>query len=288
MLAWFVGHRRPLPTRDLTDPYAIWICEAMSQQTQIARVATALPAFLRRFPTLDSLAHATPGAVIRAWAGMGYNRRALQLCQAARVIVEQHGGRLPDEVALLATLPGIGPYTARAIAAFAFGARVTALDVNAGRVLGRVLTGHGRAGDPGRPERAGTLQVVADALAPAGRAADWNHALMDLGATVCRVRPDCAACPVRGWCRYAASSCTTAPAPAPPRLRAAGRADPGAARRRLRGRIVSELRRVPSDRWHVLQAEGGQTADELADALAALERDGLIERDARGAARLAM
>lgn len=289
VLRWFAIHGRSLPIRDLTDPYAIWICEAMSQQTQITRVTRSLPAFLERFPTLDSLAAAAPADVIRAWAGMGYNRRALDLRRAARAIVEQHDGRLPRDPASLAALPGIGPYTARAIAAFAFGVPVTALDVNAGRLLGRVLASHGQVGDPGRPMSAGVLQFAADALAPTERVADWNHALMDLGATICRPRPHCMPCPLRRSCSYAAGASAdgTVRDVEPREHRAARRTDMGAARRRLRGRIVSALREASGRAWQMVDVPDGHTVDEVAEALLGLERDGLIERDTSGSARLA-
>src|SRR6185369_6681899 len=141
VLAWFAEVGRALAFRGTRDPYAILVSEVMAQQTQVARVVVAWGRFMNRFPTVAALAAATPADVLRAWQGMGYDRRALNLRRAARAIVEAHGGRVPNDVAALEHLPGIGPYTARAVASIAFGARVGAVDTNVRRVLGRVLAG---------------------------------------------------------------------------------------------------------------------------------------------------
>ena len=185
----------------------------MAQQTQIARVVEAWSRFLERFPTVAALASASPADVLREWRGMGYDRRALNLHRAARVIVAEHGGQVPRDLAALQRLPGIGPYTARAVAALAFGAAVGAVDTNVRRVLGRALGAEGGLAPA-------ELQAAADASVDPARPGAWTHAVMDIGATVCRpARPDCEACPLRPWCRFAAASLTGPPRPRPRRPR---------------------------------------------------------------------
>ena len=198
LLAWYARHGRRLPWRGLADPYAVLVSEIMLQQTQVARVAEFFPRFLARYPTLEELAGAPPDAVREAWNGLGYYARARNLHAAARQVVDRLGGVLPERPGDLRRLPGIGRYTAGAVASIAFGANVAALDTNAARVLARVL-GVRRTG--GADRRHARLWRLAEALVPHGRAGDWNQALMDLGATVCTARaPCCAACPVRRSC----------------------------------------------------------------------------------------
>lgn len=278
ILTWYAARGRSLPFRGATDPYAILVSEAMAQQTQAARAGEAWTRFMARFPTVDVLAAAAPADVLRAWQGLGYNRRALNLWRAARVIVAQHGGRVPSDLAALEALPGVGPYTARAVAALAFALPVGAVDTNVRRVLGRIVAGG--VGVLGTAE----MQTVADVAVPPDRPGAWTHALMDLGATLCRPRrPACEACPARPWCLYAA-----APATAPARL--SDRPAPTAARepaapylttsRWLRGRIVERLREAPDAGWTAVVAPiGDHDAAAVETALAALERDGLIELD---------
>ena len=138
ILDWYAANGRRLPFRQTRDPYAILVSEAMAQQTQAARAGASWQRFMDRYPTVGALASATPADVLRAWQGLGYNRRALHLWQAARRIVEVHGGEVPAELAALEALPGVGPYTARAVAAIAFGKPVGAVDTNVRRVLGRI------------------------------------------------------------------------------------------------------------------------------------------------------
>ena len=160
---------------------------------------------------MEALAAATPAAVLRAWQGLGYDRRAIALWRTARIVVDEHGGRVPSTVAELQALPGIGPYTARAVAALAFGEPVGAVDVNVRRVLGRIV-----AGDAGALS-APALQDVADDAVPTDRPGDWTHALMDVGAILCRPRaPRCDACPARPWCRLASRGGTDNARRAPP------------------------------------------------------------------------
>ncbi len=248
----------------------------MAQQTQIGRVGEAWVAFTSRYPTVVSLAAADQAEVIRAWRGLGYNRRAINLWRAARVIVDEHGGMVPRSVAGLESLPGVGPYTARAVAAIAYGTPVGAVDTNVRRVLSRAVSGS-ISGLAGRE-----LQTLADAASPRDRAADWTHAVMDVGATFCRTsRPVCGACPVAAWCRYAATG------GAEEGLREgvpsrAGRAGGGfaATTRWLRGRILDELRDAEPGRWRVLDPPiGSHDASAVAVSLAALAADGLAEID---------
>lgn len=272
VLAWYDARGRTLPFRASRDPYAILVSETMAQQTQIARAAEKWAGFLDAFPTVAALAAARPADVLRAWRGLGYNRRAINLRRAAKEVIANHGGRLPERVDQLERLPGIGPYTARAVAAIAFGQAVGAVDTNVRRVLGRVAGGE--------PSPRG-LQALADAVVPKGRAADWTHAVMDVGATFCRSRrPDCAGCPARPWCRYAAGIMATPPAhPA----RRASRPTPRftSTSRWLRGRILDRLRNEPDDGWMTFPgAIGEHDAAAVQRALQALAADGLLELEA--------
>jgi A/G-specific adenine glycosylase len=253
LLDWYERVRRPLPWRATRDPYALLVSEVMLQQTQAARVVPYYEAFLARFPDPTALAAAPPRDVLAAWSGLGYNRRALAL-QAAAAVVAEHGW--PGD---LGTLPGVGPYTAAAVASFAWDAERAAVDTNVRRVIERW---DGRRHTP-RP-----LAERAAALLPAGRAAAWNQAMMELGATVCTARAaSCEACPVAAWC--ASAGAPVAAAPARPQRQRFEDTD-----RYARGRIVAALldgRELPA-----LEPE------RLERALAGLARDGLIVRDAAG------
>ena len=281
ILAWYAAEGRDLPFRRTTDPYAVLVSEAMAQQTQAARAAEAWTRFMATFPTVESLADASPAAVLRAWQGLGYNRRALALWRAARCIVDEHGGQVPAEVAVLQALPGVGPYTARAVAAIAFNEPVGAVDTNVRRVLGRIAAGGAEVVAPK------DLQALADRVVPADRAADWTHAVMDVGASVCRpVRPDCDACPARPWCRFAQRAAAGAP-----EITARRRPDAGptptpafpTTSRWLRGRILDRLRATPDDGWLVLDAPiGSHDRAAVAGAARALAREGLLELDGIG------
>jgi len=201
LLGWYTRHQRPLPWRRTRDPYAVLVSEIMLQQTQVARVEDYWPRFLRRYPTVDALAAASADAVHESWAGLGYYARARNLHAAAQQVVREHGGAFPSEPERLRELPGIGRYTAAAVASIAFGTDVGTVDTNVARVLGRVFRIRGRAKSAARARR--TWHLV-DALVPRGRAGDWNQALMDLGATICTARaPRCPACPVRTTCASA-------------------------------------------------------------------------------------
>lgn len=189
------AERDELPWRSTRDPWAVLVSETMLVQTQAARVADRFPEVLERFPTPSALAAATPGEVLACWVGLGYNRRALWLQQAARRIVELHGGAVPGDLGALRALPGVGPYTARAVLAFAFEQPVGVVDTNIGRVLARAVAGARLS--------PGAAQAEADALVPGDRPRAWNLALMDLGALCCRPRPSCGSCPLGvAGCRW--------------------------------------------------------------------------------------
>jgi A/G-specific adenine glycosylase len=247
LLGWYDEHARDLPWRRTADPYAILVSEVMLQQTQVARVVPRYEAWLDRWPDAESLASAPVSEVLAAWVGLGYNRRALRLREACAVVVRDGW---PVTAEALQALPGVGPYTAAAVASFAFGEPVAAVDVNVARVARRL----------GR----GTPQ----ALVPAARAPCWNQAMMELGATTCRARvTDCPRCPVRDWCDGADAIRPDPPAGGP-------RERFEDTNRWARGRVIAAL------------AAGGavpdMSAERLERALDGLERDGLIVRDGDG------
>jgi A/G-specific adenine glycosylase len=198
LLRWYRANRRDLPWRRTRDPYAIWVSEIMLQQTRSETVVPYYRRFLRRFPTLRALARARESAVLAAWSGLGYYSRARNLHRTARLVVDRHGGRLPETAEDLLALPGIGRYTAGAIASIAFGVRAPVLDGNVARVLARLFY----VPDALRSAPAALrLWEVADRLVPRQSPGDWNQALMELGAGPCRPRrPACPECPVREHC----------------------------------------------------------------------------------------
>ena len=299
ILGWYDRVGRDLSFRGTRDPYAILVSEAMTQQTQAARAGEAWNRFMGLFPTVAVLADATPADVLRAWQGLGYNRRALHLWRAARRIVEDHGGVVPANVAALEALPGVGPYTARAVCALAFGIPVGAVDTNVRRVLGRMLAG----GDAIRPA---ALQRLADASVPIDRPGAWTHALMDLGAMLCLPRePGCTRCPARSACRYAADRLDSAAEGGGSGMRDAGPSRAGGTTSRasremaaslpatttpftstsrwLRGRIVDRLRAAEGDRWTVIGGPiGSHNPAAVTAALKSLAHDGLVELDNAG------
>ncbi len=265
----------------------------MLQQTGVGRVLLVYEEFLHSFPSLRALADAPVSDVIRAWSGMGYNRRAINVQRAARAIVEEHGGAVPRDPATLAKLPGIGRYTAAAIACFAFHRPVAVMDTNIRRVLGRVLTGRGEIdADAG--------WALAEAVVPrdGARASAWHQALMDLGATVCTARrPKCGECPVNDLCaarplfegsnephiNYSEFSNTLPTLKVTERPRSSQQGWIGTTRY-YRGRIVEALRNHTDgamlfDELGPLVRDKYAPADHgawLRDLLAGLERDGLV------------
>ncbi|MEB2312102.1 MAG: A/G-specific adenine glycosylase [Sorangiineae bacterium] len=198
LLVWFDANRRELPWRATRDPYAVWVSEVMLQQTQVTTVTPYYLRFMERFPDLEALARASEHEVLHVWQGLGYYSRARNLLAGARAVVERHAGRVPSEVRELTRLPGIGPYSAGAIASIAYERRVPLIDGNVVRVLTRL---YALPGDPKRAPLARELAARAAALVPAERPGDFNQALMELGATVCVPRaPRCEACPLAKLC----------------------------------------------------------------------------------------
>lgn len=199
LASWYTAHRRDLPWRRTDIPYAIWVAETMLQQTQVGTVAPYYERFLERFPTVTALAEASLDAVLKAWEGLGYYARARNLHRATQLIVEHYGGRLPDTYKELLKLPGVGPYTASAIASIAFGRDEPVLDGNVTRVLCRLFLIED---NPKKATVKKDLLHLARLLIAPGEAGRFNQAMMDLGAMICTPRePDCAHCPIVTHCR---------------------------------------------------------------------------------------
>jgi A/G-specific adenine glycosylase len=200
LLAWWSRAARDLPWRRTRDPYRVLVSEFMLQQTQVSRVAEYYPRFIERFPDLGSLARAPARAVREAWDGLGYYARARNLHALAKGVTRRHDGTLPDEPEELIKLPGIGPYTAGAVACFAYEKPVPAVDTNVARVIRRVFFGRAT----GNGQRAAQLWRLAGKLVPRNGQQAWrfNQAIMELGALICVARkPRCPQCPVRPTCK---------------------------------------------------------------------------------------
>jgi len=259
VLRWYRRHGRGLPWRSAADPYAVLVSEVMLQQTQVARVLGAYPRFLRRFPTLRALAAASLADVLRLWSGLGYNRRARDLLRTAHARPDG----LPRRAAELDALPGIGRYTAAAVACFAHGDPIAFADTNIRRVLGRVWIGRTATESEARALDARLLSRRAPAR--------WHHALMDIGATLCVARrPRCERCPLRSFCRYRAQ-----PVAEVPRRRQGSYATSD---RRVRGRIVAAL--SARDGGMTVSALRRFVGDPRTDRLVvALAFEGLVVRD---------
>jgi A/G-specific adenine glycosylase len=269
--------RRPeLPWRSTRDPWAVLVSEVMAQQTQVLRVVPAFGRFLAQFPTPAACASAPLGDVLRAWEGLGYNRRARNLHRSAVAIVTAHGGHVPDSLGDLLSLPGVGAYTARAVLAFAFGVDVGVVDTNAGRVLSRAVAG--------RPIRAPEAQMLVDAMVPADGGWEFGQALLDLGASVCIAgEPRCHGCPIRRRCRWVRGGRR---GPDPSRG-SAGVSTPqgvfGGSDRQGRGRLVDALRREDVPPEQVASAAGWPDEPDRAERIVAgLIGDGLVARDHLG------
>ena len=199
LLAWYARRQRSLPWRETSDPYRIWISEIMLQQTQVDTVIPYYLRFMKLFPTVYSLAEAPLEQVLKAWENLGYYSRARNIHAAARIIVDQWGGRIPDAPGAIKTLPGIGEYSSGAILSIAYEKPLPAVDGNVRRILSRMFAIREPIDDP-RTQR--KLLVLATSLVPAKHPGDFNQALMDLGATICRPKnPACATCPIATLCR---------------------------------------------------------------------------------------
>tara|TARA_B100000073_G_C23673527_1_gene549627 strand:- start:198 stop:1067 length:870 start_codon:yes stop_codon:yes gene_type:complete len=194
VLAWGAEYLRDLPWRRTRNPWFVMVAEVMLQQTQIDRVLKKWPEFLEEFPTVESCASSSLSEVVKQWAGMGFNRRAVKLHEAAKRIDEEHNGKIPSTVEELISLPGIGPYTARAILAFAFEQDEAVVDTNVGRVLARWT------GQRLKPMEA---QELANRSVPLGEGWAWNQAVLDLGSLICKSKnPACEKCPIRTSCSW--------------------------------------------------------------------------------------
>lgn len=274
LIAWFDAEARDLPWRAPgTTPWGVLVSEVMLQQTPVSRVAGVWTEWMARWPRPSSLAAEAPGTAVRAWGKLGYPRRALRLHAAATTIAAQHGDVVPDEVAVLLALPGVGAYTARAVAAFGYGHRVPVVDTNVRRVMARAM--HGMA-DAGPPSTSRDLSD-ADSVLPDVQAGRFSAALMELGAVVCTSRrPRCVDCPVVGECAWVRAGRPTGPAVARPAQRYAG------TDRQVRGLLLDVLRAaadpVPRAHLDAIWPDSSQRdrclGSLLIDGLVARTRDG--------------
>jgi A/G-specific adenine glycosylase len=263
--AWYGPRRAAYPWRRRPTPYRVLVSEVMLQQTQAARVAPAFERFIRRFPTVRSLAAASRAEVIRAWAGLGYNRRAVALHEAARRIERDHRGRIPREPEVLRGLPGVGPYTAAAVAAIGFGVPVPALDVNVQRVVARASLGV----EPSEVS-VDVLERTAEGWLDRNDPAAWHQAVMDLGRVACRPVPRCSECPIASGCRFRpADRLPGAPSPRQGKFEGSFR--------QIRGRVLAKLRERGVASFHTLVRESGGPRDRVLAAVQALAADGLVE-----------
>lgn len=264
---WYRDHARELPWRRAGfTPWGTLVSEIMLQQTPVARVIPPLEQWLARWPTPDALAADSPAEAVRAWGRLGYPRRALRLHAAAVAIAERHGGEVPSDVDALLALPGIGDYTARAVASFAFGVRVPVVDVNTRRVIARAVGGHGEAG----PARTRVDLAAMEALLPddPAEARPTNAGLMELGQTVCLARaPRCDACPIAALCAWRAAGYPDYDGPRAPRQARFEGSD-----RQVRGLIMRELQHarahVPAEVVETLWPDAVQRERALAGLLA--------------------
>jgi len=262
---------RSLPWINHESPWAVLVSEVMLQQTQTARVVEPWSRFMERFPTPRSCADASLADVLTAWRGLGYHRRAKALHEAARVLRDEFNGVVPTDVAELRKLPGVGEYTASAVASFAFGQPVAVLDTNVGRVIARALVN--------RRVRPSEAKSLAAELLPRTNVAPFNQAMLDLGAQFCRATPRCAQCPLEQHCAWRQRGGDD-PAPlsagvSRPQPRFEG------SNRQLRGRVLNALRDGPHSRRQLTLSFAGVTAPRRDEVLASLVRDGLVTRRAQ-------
>ncbi|MEM7142669.1 MAG: A/G-specific adenine glycosylase [Actinomycetota bacterium] len=268
LLTWADASLRDLPWRRTRDPWAVLVAETMLQQTQVARVIPKWEAFLDDFADPEACASRPVGDVISHWAGLGYNRRAVNLHRAATEVCASHGGRIPSEVDGLLSLPGVGPYTARAVLAFAFERPVAPIDTNIGRVLARL---------DGSTLTAAQAQARADSLVPSDAPWLWNQGIMELGALVCTKRsPACGSCPVRRHCAWRGEG----PDPA---IGSAGVSKRQSrfegSDRQLRGRLVDAVREGVVASAQLPEVLGIDDVARAERTLEGLVRDGLVAVD---------
>jgi A/G-specific adenine glycosylase len=277
VLDWYAVHARDLPWRRTTDPWAVLVSEVMLQQTPVARVLPAYDAWLARWPTPAALAADSPGEAVRQWGRLGYPRRALRLHAAARAVVERHHGDVPGDLDALLALPGVGAYTARAVASFAFGQRHPVVDTNVRRVIARAVAGDGEAGPPSaRRDLAAATALLPDDPATAAR---FGVALMELGALVCTARtPRCDdGCPLATASAWRLAGRPAYDGPRAPRQAAFEGTD-----RQARGALLAVLRAAATPVGRAdLDAAWPEPA-RRGRALAGLLADGLAEQRADG------
>lgn len=285
ILRWFQANQRDLPWRHSHDSYNILVSEVMLQQTQVDRVIPKYREFLRRFPSVRALARATPRDVLLAWAGMGYNRRALYLHRMARAVVRRFNSRVPTAVEDLQQLPGVGAYTAAAVATFSTGVPHPMADTNVNRVLSRVFLGRQRPPWPRPAVERLTVDTLPRAPIANTHPALWSHAVMDFGALVCKAKPRCEICPLTVWCKayprietqrtYKTHRSDRSSAPVPDRI--------------YRGKILAMVRHwdprsAPlADVQRSLAGPSRSTVERL---VRSLVRDGLLVRRGRVCVRL--
>jgi A/G-specific adenine glycosylase len=247
----------------------------MAQQTQVPRVALAFGPFVERFPTIDSLAASSRADVLRAWGGLGYNRRAVALHEAARAIAREHAGHVPRDTEALRRLPGVGPYTAAAVASIAFGRPVAAIDTNVRRVIARAARGVETDG-----VAAAEMHRLAQAWLDPRQPGAWNQAVMDLGRGVCRpLAPRCGECPLSPWCEFVAAG--------RPARRSRDRAPAfEGSSRQARGAVIRILRDRATATPGTLAESTGIELRRIVSALEGLVREGLVERTGKGRLRL--
>jgi A/G-specific adenine glycosylase len=276
LLAWYRPRRVAYPWRaGPADPYRVLVSEVMAQQTQAHRVGIAFERFIDRFPTIGALATSSRADVLRAWAGLGYNRRALAVHQASRVIEGEHAGRVPDDLGALRALPGVGPYTAAAVASIAFGRPVAAIDTNVRRVISRAALGV-----EAEESAPGDIRRGAEAWLDPRHPGAWNQAVMDLGRVVCRPHaPRCDECPLRPWCAFVAADRTA--------RRPGGRAPAfEGSSRQARGEVVRILRGCATASSRTISESTGIELGRILSAVEGLVREGLVERTRNGRLRL--
>ena len=267
------------PWRVRPDPHRVLVSEVMLQQTQAGRVVHAFERFVERFPSVTELARASRADVVRAWNGLRYNRRAVALSEAARALVRDHGGEVPSAPAALAALPGVGPYTAAAVASLGHGESVAVVDTNVRRVVSRARLGV----EPGEASER-DVRRASQAWLDRDDPGAWNQALMDLGREVCRPVPRCEACPLRRTCR------SVRPASGPRRAARPGRAGRPPAppfegsTRQVRGAVVRVLRDGRIMTVSGVARATGHALDPVAAAIRGLAADGILDA---GAAALA-
>jgi A/G-specific adenine glycosylase len=280
LVEWYEADHRSFPWRETTDAYEIHVSEVMSQQTQLGRVVDAWHDFLDRWPTVDALADADRADVVAFWSGhsLGYNNRATYLHEAAGQVVEEYGGEYPETPDELAELMGVGPYTANAVASFAFDAGDAVVDTNVERVLYRAFS---------VADDDGTFETAAAELMPAGESRVWNNAIMELGGVACGKKPRCdeAGCPWRPWCdAYETGDFTAPDVPTQPSFEGS--------RRQFRGRIVRALGEHDELELDDLgprirvdyKSDGNHGREWLRGLLADLADDGLVEVEERNGA----